>query len=149
MKKLFVLIMAILLVLGLAACGGTSTTQPAVTQPVQPSEKPAANAPDARTTPSAQITQEQLDKIKKIAAQITPLYNKALTKAQENGWTNDEKTYQELAAIQALVQWTTESLANPSMYNDITDKDDYIKSMQEILDAMPSLVDRVSTPKAG
>ncbi len=80
--------------------------------------------------PLREITQAQLDKIKKIAAQITPLYNKALTKAQENGWTNDEKTSQELAAIQALVQWTDGKLSDPSMYNDITDKDDYIKSMQ-------------------
>lgn len=148
MKKLTVLMMALLLLLGLTACGGSSTAQPADSQPVQTSEQPEASA-SAVATPSLLITQEQLDKITAIVDQMAPLYNEAETKAQENGWLSDETTTNELAAIYAVVQSASEGLADPSMFNDMEDMDGYIEAMQAMLDELPNVLAKVSEPYAG
>lgn len=105
-------------------------------------EKDLANV----STSTGSVTKEQIDKVSAIVNKIAPLYNKALTDAEANGWTKDEVTDKELNTVYAIIQSASESLQDTTMFDGVKDMDAYIEQLQVISDAMPALLEKVSKP---
>ena len=83
MKKLTALLLALVMCLGLAACGGDVSGSSAVT---------ADNE-------GTGITDEQVATLTEVYNRIAPLYNEVYAAAEANGWLDDEQTAAELDAV--------------------------------------------------
>ena len=144
MKKLLVLMMALVMTLSLAACGGDDTATTEAT-----TASATANVTDATDWPYKDVTPEQIQALTNILTQMSPLYNEAAAAAQENGWDADETVLEELNVIYTLIDAGTHGVADPSEYEGATDMAAVVEQYQAILDSMPDLIAKVSQPYAG
>ncbi|SCG84065.1 hypothetical protein DW1_2501 [Proteiniborus sp. DW1] len=141
MKKLLVLIMALIVTLSLVACRG---------EDIQEAEEtiadPSANSTDAVDLPYQNVTPEQIQTLSDVLAELEPLYNEAAALAVENGWEADEITVQELNVVYTLIDAGKHGVADPSEYGDTSkeDMDVLVEQYQAILGAMPDLIAKVS-----
>lgn len=141
MKKLLVLIMALIVTLSLVACRG---------EDIQEAEEtiadPSANSTDAVDLPYQNVTPEQIQTLSDVLAELEPLYNEAAALAVENGWEADEITVQELNVVYTLIDAGKHGVADPSEYGDTSkeDMDVLVEQYQVILGAMPDLIAKVS-----
>ena len=140
MKKLLVLMMALVMTLSLAACGGNAES-PAST----PESTPAAAERQDNVTP------EQAAAIVDIMAKMGPLYNEAAEAATKNGWDKDETAVEELNMVYAIMDSARVGLGELDGYGDTSkeDIDAVIEQYQAMLDEMPNLVAKFSEPYAG
>jgi hypothetical protein len=149
MKKTVTFILAILMVLALAACGGQSQQAPENTPQVNLEEgiPPEAGEGEEAPWPYA-FSQEHIQAIANVLVELEPLYNKAALLALENGWDADELTVKELNTVYALVEAGKYGVADPGDYGETTDEQMAVlaEQYQVILDAMPDVIERVSVP---
>ncbi|NMA52658.1 MAG: hypothetical protein GX949_06610 [Peptococcaceae bacterium] len=129
MKKLLVLMIALVMALCLAACGGEDT-------------------PEAAHWPYENVTQDQIQAIADVLTELEPLYNEAVVLAEENGWEADETAVQELNTIYVLLDAGKHGVAAPSEYGETSkeDMDVVVEQYQVILGAMPDLIAKLSEP---
>jgi ABC-type glycerol-3-phosphate transport system substrate-binding protein len=137
MKKLLVLVMALVMTLSLAACGRGDTQEAADTN---------ANPPAKEEWVYKDVTPEQIQAISDVLVELEPLYNKAAAAAVENGWSADETVVQELNVVYALIDAGKHGVADPSEYEGAKDMAAVVEHYQVILGAMPGLIAKVSEP---
>ncbi len=129
MRKILVLMMALVMTLSLAACGGADTS-----------------GTGAADWPYKDVTREQIEAISDVLAELVPLYNEAATAAKENGWEADETTVQELHVLYVLIETAKAGVADPSEYEGVTDMVTVVEQYQALLGAMPDMIAKVSKP---
>ena len=137
MKKLLVLMMAFVMTLSLAACGGGDTQEAVDT---------SANPPAKEEWAYKDVTPEQIQAISDVLTELVPLYNEAATAAKENGWEADEMTLQELNVVYTLIEAGRAGVADPSEYEGAEDMDIVVEQYQLILDEMSNIIAKVSEP---
>lgn len=139
MKKILVLMMALIMILSLAACGGDDTPEPEVANP-------AVSDGNVEDWNYKDVTPEQIQALADIVKQMEPLYNEAVSAAKENGWEADELTVQELNTVYVMLDAAIHGVADPGEYEGTEDMDAVVESYQLLLDAMPDLINKVSAP---
>lgn len=139
MKKLLVLMMALVMTLSLAACGGDSA-------PATPTPTPSASGADAANWAYKDVTPEQIQAISDVLVELEPLYNEAATAAVENGWEADETAVEELNMVYALLEAGKYGVTDPSDYEGSNDMDAVVEQYHTLLGAMPDLIAKVSEP---
>ena len=98
MKKILALLLSLMLVLSLAACGGDDTTDtPVDEEPVVTDE--AETPAEDEEVPEGRITDEQLADLTAAYNNVAVPYNEIATAVNENGWMNDEQTAAEMKAL--------------------------------------------------
>ncbi len=141
MKKIPLLIMALIMTLSLAACGGADT---------QETEEKIVNPPASSTEvadwPYKDVTPEQIKAISDILVELEPLYNEAAAAAKKNGWEADETTVEELNTVYVLIDAAKHGVADPSEYEGSEDMAAVVEQYKVITGAMPDLIARVSEP---
>lgn len=140
MKKLLIFMMALVMTLSLAACGGD----------IEEAEETIVNSSESDTNvahwPYQDVTPEQIQAISDVLAELGPLYNEAAVAAKKNGWEADETTVQELNTVYVLIDAAKYGVADPSEYEGTEDMDIVVEQYQAILRAMPDLIAKVSQP---
>ena len=139
MKKILALLLSLMLVLSLAACGGDDTTDtPVDEEPVVTDE--AETPAEDEEVPEGRITDEQL-------ADLTAAYNNVATAVNDNGWMNDEQTAAEMKALSDTLGFIGKGLTEDISLLDGSDFDaliDYLEN--EFPPALEELSERVSVP---
>ena len=98
MKKILALLLSLMLVLSLAACGGDDTTDTAVDEEPVVTDEAETPAEDEEV-PEGRITDEQLADLTAAYNNVAVPYNEIATAVNENGWMNDEQTATEMKAL--------------------------------------------------
>ncbi len=144
MKKLFVLIITLIMAISLVACGGEKAAE----TPEEIVESPSVSESETSDWPYENVTPEHIQAISDVLVELEPLYNEAATLALENGWEADELTVQELNTVYVLIDAGKHGVADPSEYGETSkdDMDTVVEQYQIILEAMPDLIDKVSNP---
>ena len=168
MKKLFTLLIAMMMCLSLAACGGSDT--PAETEAAaqeveteaaeeeteaveEEAEEEAEEAGDAVTITDKNGEEVSMEKLEELAAAYNAVaipFNEAVNAANENGWMADEQTATEMDALS-----TTLSFLGTGLSQDITmlEGSDFDALINSLTNELPPLVDelaeRVSVPFEG
>lgn len=140
-KKLLVLMMALVIILSLVACGGVDTQEAE-----EMIENPSAISTDAADWPYKDVTPEQIQAISDVLTELEPLYNEAAAAAKKNGWEADETIVQELNTVYVLIDAAKYGVADPSEYEGAKDMAIVVEQYQVILGAMPDLIAKVSEP---
>ena len=145
MKKILALLLSLMLVLSLAACGDdtpdtTVDEEPAVTDEV---ETPAED----EEVPEGRITDEQLADLTAAYNNVAVPYTEIATAVNENGWMKDEQTAAEMKALSDTLGFIGKGLTEDISLLDGSDFDaliDYLAN--EFPPALEELSERVSVP---
>ena len=147
MKKILALLLSLMLVLSLAACGGDDT-------PDTPVDEDSASVTDESKTPDedeevpeGRITDEQLADLTAAYNNVAVPYNEIATAVNENGWMNDEQTAAEMKALSDTLGFIGKGLTEDISLLDGSDFDaliDYLEN--EFPPALEELSERVSVP---
>jgi len=138
MKKFFALLLALMMVMSLVACGGEPAVEP--TAGNQGGSAPAAD------NEGAEITDEQLVALAEAYNTVAPLYNEAYTTAEANGWLNDETTAAEIQAVGATLGVVGTALTEDLSMLDGADFDALTETLLQFEAPLYELIERVSIP---
>lgn len=136
MKKLCSLLLALAMCASLAACGGGSDNGGASSQPSSGST-------------SGGPTDAQLATLKDAYNQVATVYNDAVNKAQENGWTADEATMTDLNTLGTVLDPVGQALSGNMDLIAGADYDDLAAAVLEQLPGAQTVLERVSQPYNG
>lgn len=146
MKKILALLLSLMLVLSLAACGGDDTTdtpvdeEPVVTDEV---ETPAED----EEVPEGRITDEQLADLTAAYNNVAVPYNEIVGMVNENGWMDDAQTAAEMEAMGNVLGFIGHGLTEDISVLDGTDFEALIDKLEnELPPALEELSERVSVP---
>ena len=132
MKKLLALLLAPVMCLSLAACGGSDEPTDSVTITDKNGEA---------------VSQETLTELTEAYNAIAVPYNEIATAANENGWMADEQTAAELNALSTTLSFIGTGLTEDITMLEGSDFDALISSLENELPAiMDTLAERVSVP---
>lgn len=134
MRRFIVIMLALLLCVSLAACGGDSKS----------SGTPAASIPEG-----ADITEDQLKRLTEAYNAVAPTYNEAQQNAEENGWMDDEQTAAEINAMSASLGTVAQALTEDLTVLNGADIEKLISTIESLAEPMQGLADRVSEPYGG
>ena len=139
MKKFLALLLAMMMVLSLAACGG---------------DEPEDSAPvseDGPTTEQTQaVTDEALIPVANAVNEVAPIFNEVYEIAEAHGWLEDEQTATELQAVMGTLTFTQSALTDdPSKLENVTDFDSLAESILQLAPALEEIAERVSVPYEG
>lgn len=149
MKKFLALLLAMMMLLSLAACGSdTDADVKEDADPAQEEQQPAESANVADNT-DAEISDEQLQALTEAYNEVAPLYNEAYTSADANGWMDDEQTAAEIQALSGTLSYIGTALTEDLTMLDGSDFDALTASLQEMVEPVQELVQRVSVPYEG
>ena len=140
MKKILALLLSLMLVLSLAACGGDDTTD-------TPVDEEAETPAEDEEVPEGRITDEQLADLTAAYNNVAVPYNEIATAVNENGWMNDEQTAAEMKALSDTLGFIGKGLTEDISLLDGSDFDaliDYLEN--EFPPALEELSERVSVP---
>lgn len=146
MKKILALLLSLMLVLSLAACGGDDTTDTAVDEEPVVTDEAETPAEDEEV-PEGRITDEQLADLTAAYNNVAVPYNEIATAVNENGWMNDEQTATEMKALSDTLGFIGKGLTEDISLLDGSDLDaliDYLEN--EFPPALEELSERVSVP---
>ena len=146
MKKILALLLSLMLVLSLAACGGDDTTDTAVDEEPVVTDEAETPAEDEEV-PEGRITDEQLADLTAAYNNVAVPYNEIATAVNENGWMNDEQTATEMKALSDTLGFIGKGLTEDISLLDGNDFDaliDYLEN--EFPPALEELSERVSVP---
>lgn len=134
MKKVLALLLAVMMVVCFAACGGEGdTTSVGIVD---------SNGND--------VTTETIDALTEAYNAIAVPYNDIATMANENGWAADEQTLAELDAMSTTLGFVGAGLTEDITMLDGTDFDALIDMLEnEVPEALDILSERVSVPYEG
>lgn len=145
MKKILALLLSLMLVLSLAACGDdtpdtTVDEEPAVTDEV---ETPAED----EEVPEGRITDEQLADLTAAYNNVAVPYNEIVGMVNENGWMDDAQTAAEMEAMGNVLGFIGHGLTEDISALDGTDFEALIDKLEnEVPPALEELSERVSVP---
>ena len=146
MKKILALLLSLMLVLSLAACGGDDTTDTTVDE--EPAVTDEAETPaEDEEVPEGRITDEQLADLTAAYNNVAVPYNEIAPAVNENGWMNDEQTAAEMKALSDTLGFIGKCLTEDISLLDGSDFDaliDYLEN--EFPPALEELSERVSVP---
>ena len=146
MKKILALLLSLMLVLSLAACGGDDTTDTTVDEEPAVTDETETPAEDEEV-PEGRITDEQLADLTAAYNNVAVPYNEIATAVNENGWMNDEQTAAEMKALSDTLGFIGKGLTEDISLLDGNDFDaliDYLEN--EFPPALEELSERVSVP---
>ena len=147
MKKILALLLSLMLVLSLAACGGDDTTDTPVDEEPAPVTDEAETPAEDEEVPEGRITDEQLAALTAAYNNVAVPYNEIATAVNENGWMNDEQTAAEMKALSDTLGFIGKGLTEDISLLDGTDFEALIDKLEnELLPAMDELSERVSVP---
>ena len=147
MKKILALLLSLMLVLSLAACGGDDTTDTPVDEEPAPVTDEAETPAEDEEVPEGRITDEQLADLTAAYNNVAVPYNEIATAVNENGWMNDEQTAAEMKALSDTLGFIGKGLTEDISLLDGTDFEALIDKLEnELLPAMDELSERVSVP---
>ena len=128
MKKLTALLLALVMCLGLAACGG----------------EVAVTADNEGTG----ITDEQVKTLTEAYNQIAPLYNEVYAAAEANGWLADEQTAAELDAVGSTMGVIGTALTEDMSMLEGADVDALPELILQFVPELETMAERVAVPYA-
>ena len=138
MKKLFALLLAMMLVMNLTACGGDSS-----------SEQTAAETEAAEEAVSAgEPTEEQLKAVTEAYNQVAILYNDVAVAANENGWMSDEQTAADIKDIGSVLEPVGTALTGDLSALEGADFDSLPDVLMEFAPVLEELAAKVAEPYA-
>lgn len=137
MKKALSLLLALAMCASLAACGGSNDGGG--------SSGGAVSEPSSSST-SGGPTDAQLKALTEAYQQVSSVYNDAVLKAQENGWTADEQTNTDLSTIGVFLEPIGLALSGDMSSLEGANFDELPAAVLEILPELQSLLDKVSEP---
>ena len=147
MKKILALLLSLMLVLSLAACGGDDTTDTPVDEDPAPVTDEAETPAEDEEVPEGRITDEQLADLTAAYNNVAVPYNEIATAVNENGWMNDEQTAAEMKALSDTLGFIGKGLTEDISLLDGSGFDaliDYLEN--EFPPALEELSERVSVP---
>ena len=147
MKKILALLLSLMLVLSLAACGGDDTTDTPVDEDPAPVTDEAETPAEDEEVPEGRITDEQLADLTAAYNNVAVPYNEIVGMVNENGWMNDEQTAAEMKALSDTLGFIGKGLTEDISLLDGSDFDaliDYLEN--EFPPALEELSERVSVP---
>ena len=145
MKKILALLLSLMLVLSLVACGDDTPDtpvdeEPAVTDEV---ETPAED----EEVPEGRITDEQLADLTAAYNNVAVPYNEIVGMVNENGWMDDAQTAAEMEAMGNVLGFIGHGLTEDISALDGTDFEALIDKLEnEVPPALEELSERVSVP---
>ena len=132
MKQFLALLLAMMMVLSLAACGG---------------DEPENSAPVSEDGPTTEQTQAVTDEA---LIPVANAVNEVYEIAEANGWLEDEQTATELQAVMGTLTFTQSALTDdPSKLENVTDFDALAESILQLAPALEEIAERVSVPYEG
>ena len=134
MKKFLALLLAMMMVLSLAACGGDSS---------------ADSAADDAAVSEDGPTSEQIQAVTEAYNQVATLYNDVATAANENGWMADEQTAADIQTIGATLEPVGTALAGDMSALDGADFDALPDALLEYVPDLEALAEKVAEPYGG
>lgn len=138
MKKLFALLLAMMLVMNLTACGGDSS-----------SEQTAAETEAAEEAVSeGEPTEEQLKAVTEAYNQVAILYNDVAVAANENGWMSDEQTAADIKDIGSVLEPVGTALTGDLSALEGADFDSLPDVLMEFAPVLEELAAKVAEPYA-
>ena len=138
MKKLFALLLAMMLVMNLTACGGDSS-----------SEQTAAETEAAEEAVSeGEPTEEQLKAVTEAYNQVAILYNDVAVAANENGWMSDEQTAADIKDIGSVLEPVGTALTGDLSALEGADFDSLPDVLIEFAPVLEELAAKVAEPYA-
>lgn len=150
MKKLFALLLALVMVLSLAACGDEEVVDDVtggdseVSDTVDPEGGDAVVVTDNN---GEEVSQETIDALTTAYNAIAVPFNEIATAANENGWTADAQTAAELEALSQTLGFVGAALTEDITMLDGTDFTALITKLEEeVPTALEILSERVSVP---
>ena len=170
MKKLFTLLIAMMMCLSLAACGGSdepaeteaaaqAVETEAVEEEIEEEEEVAEEAEEAEEAGAAvtitdkngeEVSQEKLTELAEAYNAIAIPFNEAVTAANENGWMADEQTATEMDALSGTLSFIGTGLSQDITMLDGSDFDALINTLaNELPPLVEELAERVSVPYEG
>lgn len=148
MKKFLALLLALMMVFSLAACGGSDEPDPS-----EPSNDPVVSEPAGESgtgltdMDGTEVSEETLAALTEAYNALAVPFNEIATAANENGWAADEQTLAELDALGATLGFIGTALTDDLSMLDGTDFDALIEKLEtEFPDALNILAERVSYP---
>ena len=136
MKKWIALLLAVMMVLCLVACGGETTTEPE-TETETDSAVTADNS-------GAEITDEQLAALTEAYNEVAPLYNEVYVAAEANGWLEDAQTSTELDAVGGTMSFVAAGLTEDPAMLDGSDFDALPDAIRQLIPELEAMLERVS-----
>lgn len=130
MKKFLALLLAMMMVLSLAACGG---------------DEPEDSAPVSEDGP----TSEQIQAVTEAYNQVATLYNEVATAVNENGWMADEQTAADIQAIGDTLEPVGTALTGDLSALDGADFDALPDALLEYVPDLEALAEKVAEPYGG
>ena len=151
MKKFLMLLLALMLVLGLAACGSGEAPPPVeeVAPPAEDVAPPAEESVPAADNSGAEISDEQLVALTEAYNQVAPLSNEVYTAAEANGWLADETTAAEIQALNDTLGFIGYALTEDLSLLDGSDFDLLPAAILEFVPSLEEMAVRVSVPYEG
>ena len=134
MKKFLALLLALMMCLSLAACGGDSSEDSAA--------EDAAVSEDGPTSKQIQAVTEAYN-------QVATLYNEVATTANENGWMADEQTAADIQTIGATLEPVGTALTGDLSALDGADFDALPDALLEYVPDLEALAEKVAEPYGG
>ena len=147
MKKILALLLSLMLVLSLAACGGDDTSDTPVDEDSVSVTDESKTPDEDEKVPEGRITDEQLADLTAAYNNVAVPYNEIATAVNENGWMNDEQTAAEMKALSDTLGFIGKGLTEDISLLDGSDFDaliDYLEN--EFPPALEELSERVSVP---
>lgn len=148
MKKFLALLLALMLVLSLAACGDTAddTTD----EDPAPTEDTDTDTDTDGEEVEGRINDDELARLTEAYNAVAVPYNEIVGLVNENGWMADEQTNAEMTALQNTLGFIGTGLTEDISMLDGSDFEALIDSLTgELPSALDELRERVSVPYEG
>lgn len=158
MKKLLALLLAMMMVMSLAACGGSDDTVDSdpvddeeISEPVDETGEDAEDAATGLTDNNGnEVTQETINALTEAYNAIAIPYNEIIMAVNENGWMADEQTAAEVDAVSNTLGFIGTALTEDLSMLDGTDFEALINSLEtEFPEVLDILSERVTVPYEG
>lgn len=158
MKKLLALLLAMMMVMSLAACGGSDDTVDSdpvddeeISEPVDENGEDAEDAATGLTDNNGnEVTQETIAALTEAYNAIAIPYNEIIMAVNENGWMADEQTAAEVDAVSNTLGFIGTALTEDLSMLDGTDFEALINSLEtEFPEVLDILSERVTVPYEG
>lgn len=158
MKKLLALLLAMMMVMSLAACGGSDDTVDSdpvddeeISEPVDETGEDAEDAATGLTDNNGnEVTQETIAALTEAYNAIAIPYNEIIMAVNENGWMADEQTAAEVDAVSNTLGFIGTALTEDLSMLDGTDFEALINSLEtEFPEVLDILSERVTVPYEG
>lgn len=151
MKKLLALLLAMMMVLSLVACGSDEPVDVETDEPAGTEEEAGGEEESYLTDNNGNpVTQETINELSEAYNAIAIPYNEIVTTVNANGWMADEQTAAEVDAVSSTLGFIGTALTEDLSMLDGTDFEALITSLnEEFPEVLSILSERVSVPYEG